>query len=375
MNPLRALVAPSMMWIGLLGVACSRPAQTEVRIGPPAQPSSETPGEEATESEQAAPAAGPGCSWIGVDIEPRDDQIALCFSVDGACFAATTSFAGRVKVSIPEGKPTETGARIELEDAAATIDAWTAGESFLLYPQRPVVMSASFVPAGGEGLFVERVHRGGLELAFRGQDAFKPRGKPLHAEAACNDLGMTWGSWVPELSRSAAGFLGNAHTDRLLALDQPVGLATTPGGAPIVELSRNEEGFTFVDFFEQRGQWSLVYWTSPAHDGVFGWVSTSLLADPQGPPDAPLVTLASISRQTTATLPKAVVCPAETELYAEVAGLRSVIGAIPSNAAFGVPRKSQSEYTEIRLGSGQIELLGDARWLVKTTALDSCSPR
>ncbi|MFO0589312.1 MAG: hypothetical protein U0441_17370 [Polyangiaceae bacterium] len=374
MNPLRALVATSMLAV-LPGFGCSRPAQTEVRIGPPAQATSEASGEEAAESEEAAHAAGTGCSWIGVDIAPREDQIALCFSVDGACFAATSHFNGRVKVSFPEGRPSETGAQIEIEDGGATISAWTAGESFLLYPQRPLVMSAAFIPAGGEGVFVERVHRGGVELGFRGQDAFRPRAKPLRAEAACSDLGMTWGCWVEELSLSAAGLLGSAHSERLLALDQPVGVATTPGGAPIVELSRNEEGFTYVDFFEQRGQWSLVYWSSPARDGVFGWVSTSLLADPQGPNDAQLIGLIGMGKQSTATLPKALVCPAETELFAEVAGLRSAIGTIPANAAFGVPRKSQSEYTEIRLGSDQIDLLGDARWLVKTASLENCSPR
>ena len=162
----------------IAGVACAVVPQTAVEIGPAAAQEA-SPSEPEVAAKKAV-VGGPGCSWTGLELRAREDKLPLCFAVDGACFATvSSSFMGRVKVTLPEGRPSETGARVELDDLGVRLSVSTAGDAFLLFFQKPIVLGGTIVTGDGEGLFVERVHGDSLDLSFRGDANLRLRGAPL----------------------------------------------------------------------------------------------------------------------------------------------------------------------------------------------------
>lgn len=375
MKPNRALFAAFMVPL-CVGVGCSRAPLAEVRIAP-AQAMEPTP-LDLTEARSDKPQGDrPGCGWTGISVTPRDDKVPLCFSVDGACFAAIApSFRGHLEAKFPEGRPAETGVHVEILEPTIFVSGWTAGDAVLLYPQRPIEMGSVLVTGAPQGLFVDRVRLGSLDLEFRGDEHVHLRKKPLHAHVLCSDLAIEENGWAPELALSTAGLLALKREERALALDQMVPVAATPGGAPILEIAPSEDGYTYVDFMEQRGQWSRVYWPDSGGGGVFGWVESILLSPPALPSSR--VARGGSHRALAPRLPSPteLLCPSLVPLFAEVAGERVEVGAFPVGAPIDARRTTgQTEYTQIKIRTDWLELLGDARWVVKTSSLDGCSPR
>lgn len=78
--------------------------------------------------------------------------MALCFAVDGACFAQVgPALLDKVVVTLPEGKPAEKGARVggNHRREGIRLAAWTAGDDVLLFASRPVSFGPSVVWLGG----------------------------------------------------------------------------------------------------------------------------------------------------------------------------------------------------------------------------------
>lgn len=355
----------------IAGVACAVVPQTAVEIGPAAAQEA-SPSEPEVAAKKAV-VGGPGCSWTGLELRAREDKLPLCFAVDGACFATvSSSFMGRVKVTLPEGRPSETGARVELDDLGVRLSVSTAGDAFLLFFQKPIVLGGTIVTGDGEGLFVERVHGDSLDLSFRGDANLRLRGAPFRARAGCMDVGPERAFWSDEAALAVAGVAASSRVDRVLAADHPVGLSSSPGGAVTADLAESETGALGVELLEQRGQWARIWrWTSGG-GAVFGWVDAGGLSPP--PHASPLGSIGTLGHGAGFGQPVApgTVCPRDVPLFAEVAGTRQEVGTLQAGIRFDVGRPATTEHTQVRLRPSRLDLLPDSRWLVRTEALAGC---
>lgn len=366
----RALLSVVLAASPIAGVACAVVPQTAVEIGPAAA-ADPSPDEPEVAAKKAA-AGGPGCSWRALGLRAREDKLPLCFAVDGACFATVSSaFSGWVTVALPEGKPSETGARVELDDLGIRLSASTAGDAFLLYLQKPIVLGGMIVTEDGEGLFVERVHGDSLDLSFRGDANLRLRGAPFRARAGCMDVGPERAFWSDEASLAAAGVAASSRVDRMLAADHPVGLSSSPGGAVIADLAESETGALGVELLEQRGQWARIWMWMSGGGAVFGWVDASALAPPPHAAPGATGTLGHGGGFGQPVAP-GTECPRDVPLFAEVAGTQQEVGTLHAGLRFDVGRSATTEHTQVRLRSYRLELLPDSRWLVRTDALADC---
>lgn len=352
------------------GLGCGAAGQAAIEIGPPG-----SEGASSDADAQSAPprVTGPGCAWTGHVVTPRGESMPLCFAVDGACFAqAISPFVGDATVTLPEGKPSETGARVELWDNGVRVAAWTPADAVSLFAEEPLLFGPAAVVIGSPGMFVERVHSGSLDMGFRGDASVKPRNGTWKARAACPAVGLAKDSYDPAEVLSAAGLSWAHPSDRLLPVDEAVGVAATPGGAPILEIVASSEDVSRVEVVEERGAQSRVLWWQPDGGLVFGWVDTAVLAPA---PPRPEPSSSSANGPSIAALSQPLLgmkCPVDVTLFASVAGLSSEAGTIGAGTRFDATPSVSTEYTKIRLRARHFESMPDSDWLVRTAELSAC---
>ncbi len=367
----RALLVLVVAALPTAGVACAVVPQAAVEIGPAQAPVASS--EEMDEPAKKAAPSGPGCSWTALGLQARDEKLPLCFAVDGACFATLAqSFSGKVKLTLPEGKSAETGARLELDDLAVHLEATTAGDAVVLYPQKPIPMGAMLVSGDGQGLFVERVHGDSIELTFSGDASLRLRGGPLHLRAGCMDVGPERAAWSDQAVLSAVGIPASSRPERILTADRPVALSASPGGAAMADIPESETGALDVELLEQKGPSSRILMWLSGGGALFGWVDSGALSPaPQRPAYGSIGTLGHGGGFGQPFAP-GTVCPRDVPLLAEVGGTRAEVGILESGARFDVGRPASTEHTQVRLRSYKLDLLPDSRWLVRTAALEGC---
>lgn len=369
----RALRPVVLAALSITGGACAVVPQAAIEIGPAQAAAAAPPEEEGTEPAKKAAVSGPGCSWTSGWLQARDEKLPLCFAADGACFATLEAyFTGPVKVSLPEGKPMETGARLELSDLGTRLSVTVAGDALVLYPQQPIVFGSMLVAEEGAGLFVERVFGDSLELSFRGDWNLHLRGAPFSARAGCMDVGLVRAGWSEEAALSAAGIVAPSRRALLLSADRPVALSVSPGGAAVAEITESQLGPHDVELLEQRGPWSRIVTWLLGGGALFGWVDSSLLGP--APPPVPLgvIGLLGLPNGVVQPLVPGTVCPRDVVLFAEVAGTRAAVGVLETGMPFVVGRPTTTEHTEVHLRSHNLDLLPDSKWLVWTAALEGC---
>ena len=364
-----AYLALALSCAVLSGLGCSGAHQAAVEIGP-AGPEV-LPVEDAGRLEKAPP-AGPGCTWTGSLLTPRGEDLALCFAVDGACFAQVgPALLDKVVVTLPEGKPAEKGARVEIIDEGIRLAAWTAGDDVLLFASRPVSFGPSVVWLGGAPMFIEHVHGGTVDLSFRGDESIKLRTGPLRARAACTDLALRSDAWSPAELLAAAGISRGGASKRLLVpMDQPIAVSTTPGGAAALDVIATSEELSVVEEIERRGDLSRVLFWRPEAGVVIGWVDGSAFPvvpspdvgapGPGGLGGGPRQPLLGTS------------CPLDIPLFAQVAGTTAEAGTIIAKTRFDVGRVETMEYTKIRIRARRFDSLPDSIWLARTVDLQGC---
>lgn len=349
---------------------CAGTRQAAIEIGPPG---AETVHVDDEAQRSTARPDGPGCVWTGTHITPRGDGLPLCFAVDGACFAQTTApFAGRATVSFPEGKPAETGAKLDLVDEGIRLSAWTAGDAVVLFAQQPLSVGPAAVVIGGPSLFVERVHGGAVDLSFRGDASVKPRGGAFRGQAPCPLVGLAPDRWDPESVLAVAGVARGAATDRLLPVDQPLALSVTPGGASTFEIVAPAEETSRVEVVDQRGPFARLLWWQPDGGLVFGWVDGSALLPAPPLADSTGSGVGSPAPAMGSVPFPGMECPVDVPLFAQVSGLTEEVGAILAGTRFDASKAIYGEYRLIRIRSRHVDSLPESRWLVRSADVAAC---
>jgi len=354
----------------LSGLGCGAAGQAAIEIGPPGAEAVSLGGE----ARGSTPGVkGPGCAWTGHVVTPRGEGMPLCFAVDGACFAqAISPFVGDATVTLPEGKPMETGARVELLDNGVRVAAWTSGDAVYLFAEEPLLFGPAAVVIGSPGLFVERVHSGSLDLSFRGDASVKLRSGAWRSRAPCPALGLAKDAYDPAGVLSAAGVTRAHPSDRLLPVDEAVEVSATQGGAPILEIMAPSEEAARVEVVEERAGQSRVLWWQADGGLVFGWVDTGVLAPA---PPRPEPTSSSANGPSIAALSQPLAgmrCPVDVTLFASVAGTLAEAGTIVAATRFDATPSVSTEYTKIRLRAHHFESMPDSDWLVRTAELQAC---